>query len=208
MRKKSFKKKNELIEAALDEFITNNYDNASLNKIIKNAGISKGMFYYYFEDKEALYKYIHESAYKAEKKFFNNRMKELGENLDNKDIFEIFKIKTQMDLEFAAAHPKYLKLLLIFMKEEENENNKELIGDINNLRSQSIETGLEPLVKNSIQRGDFNKRFSEDFIIKITNYLFIHYSDIFDLERNYEHTKFIEEINEFIDFLKHGLSKE
>ena len=44
MNKNSFKGKNELIEAALDEFSSHSYENASLNKIIKTAGISKGTF--------------------------------------------------------------------------------------------------------------------------------------------------------------------
>lgn len=58
MNKNSFKRNNELIRAALDEFSIHSYENASLNKIIKNAGISKGLFYYHFDDKKALYSFI------------------------------------------------------------------------------------------------------------------------------------------------------
>ncbi len=38
------------------------------------------------------------------------------------------------------------------------------------------------MIIKAIEEGDFNKRFSKDFIIKIINHLFIHYSEIFDVE--------------------------
>ena len=45
----------ELYEAALDEFSEKSYDEASLNSIIKTAGLNKGRFYYWFSDKMDLY---------------------------------------------------------------------------------------------------------------------------------------------------------
>ena len=45
----------EVITNARTSFIENGYDGASLNEIIQKAGISKGSFYYYFEDKSDLY---------------------------------------------------------------------------------------------------------------------------------------------------------
>ena len=47
--------KSKLLEASIDEFAEKGYNDASLNAIIKAAGISKGSLYYYFEDKEDLY---------------------------------------------------------------------------------------------------------------------------------------------------------
>ena len=48
-------RKEKILDAALSEFSKNGYDNASLNSIIREAGISKGSLYYYFEDKTDLY---------------------------------------------------------------------------------------------------------------------------------------------------------
>jgi len=44
-----------ILEAARDEFSRNGFEQSSLNEILKTAGISKGSFYYYFEDKVDLY---------------------------------------------------------------------------------------------------------------------------------------------------------
>jgi len=51
-------KKQRILEAAREEFARVPYDEASINKIIKNAGISRGSFYTYFEDKNDLLRYI------------------------------------------------------------------------------------------------------------------------------------------------------
>ncbi|MDN5761642.1 MAG: TetR/AcrR family transcriptional regulator [Microlunatus sp.] len=47
-----------ILRAALDEFATHGFHDASLNRVIEAAGISKGSMYYYFEGKEDLYTYV------------------------------------------------------------------------------------------------------------------------------------------------------
>ena len=48
------------MQAALDEFATHGFHDASLNRVIDAAGISKGSMYYYFDGKEDLYAYVAE----------------------------------------------------------------------------------------------------------------------------------------------------
>lgn len=47
-----------ILQAALDEFAANGFHDASLNRIIAAAGISKGSMYYYFDGKEDLYGHV------------------------------------------------------------------------------------------------------------------------------------------------------
>jgi len=44
-----------LLEAAAQEFGAHGFDDASLNRILERAGVSKGAAYYYFDDKEDLF---------------------------------------------------------------------------------------------------------------------------------------------------------
>jgi AcrR family transcriptional regulator len=48
-------RRDRLLEAAAEEFAAHGYDRASLNKIIERLGLSKGLFYYYFDDKADLF---------------------------------------------------------------------------------------------------------------------------------------------------------
>jgi AcrR family transcriptional regulator len=47
-----------ILGAALREFAANGFGDASLNRIIDAAGISKGSMYYYFDGKEDLYAHV------------------------------------------------------------------------------------------------------------------------------------------------------
>jgi AcrR family transcriptional regulator len=44
-------KRDAILDAAAKEFATHGYDDASVNRMIVAAGMSKGSFYYYFDDK-------------------------------------------------------------------------------------------------------------------------------------------------------------
>jgi AcrR family transcriptional regulator len=47
-----------ILHAALQEFAAHGFHDASLNRVIEAAGISKGSMYYYFDGKEDLYAYV------------------------------------------------------------------------------------------------------------------------------------------------------
>src|SRR3954451_11744552 len=47
-----------IVDAALEEFAAHGFHDASLNRVIESAGISKGSMYYYFDGKEDLYAHV------------------------------------------------------------------------------------------------------------------------------------------------------
>ena len=67
---------------------------------------------------------------------------------------------------------------------------------------------LNVLIKKAIKNGDFNNRFSNDFIKKIMQYLFTNYFGIFIEEKDYELEKMLENANNFVDFIKYGLGNK
>lgn len=52
------KRRKEIINASLEEFALNDYESASLSRIISKLGLAKGSFYRYFESKLDLYTYL------------------------------------------------------------------------------------------------------------------------------------------------------
>lgn len=52
--KKGEKRKQELLEIAYRMFLSDGYENTSVDAIIQQAGIAKGTYYYYFESKEQM----------------------------------------------------------------------------------------------------------------------------------------------------------
>lgn len=52
--KKGEKRKKELLKIAYDMFLTQGYENTSVDEIIEKAQIAKGTYYYYFQSKEQM----------------------------------------------------------------------------------------------------------------------------------------------------------
>ena len=93
-------------------------------------------------------------------------------------------------------------LSLCFLKRKNEINN-----DLKSAVEGSNDLLLEQLVKNAINNGDFNKRFSNEYITKIMRYLFTNYFEIFNEEEDYELENILENAKNFVDFLKYGLGK-
>jgi AcrR family transcriptional regulator len=55
----------------LDEFSENDYANVSISRIVARAGIAKGSFYQYFENKEDLYGYLVDVIAETKTKIFS-----------------------------------------------------------------------------------------------------------------------------------------
>lgn len=203
MNEKSFERKNELLEAALDEFTRKNYETASLNTIIKNAGISKGTFYYHFHDKQSLYFFLLETAVKAKWEFINNRVKENPEYNLEKDIFDEFKLQARMGMEFAVRFPKYHQLSIMFALEKGNK----IYEDGKNTFKLDTESLIKEMIKKAIAKRELNEKFSEEFMVKILTYLLINFDEIFNLKQDFQLEKMIENLNNYVDFMKYGIGR-
>lgn len=79
-------KKKKLLDASFKEFSLNNFNDVSINRIIKEAGIPRGSFYMYFEDKKDLYFYLLEQYGEI---LVNNMKKDLIKNKG--DLFKMFQ---------------------------------------------------------------------------------------------------------------------
>jgi len=79
-------KKTKLIEAAKKEFANNLFEDASINKIIKDINMPRGSFYLYFENKEDIYNYIFTFYKNNLIKIFIDILKENNGNVFNSYI--------------------------------------------------------------------------------------------------------------------------
>lgn len=97
-------KRMRLINCAMDEFGENRFDKASTNTIVKNAGISKGLLFHYFESKEALYQYLVEFAIKSVAEPIAN---EVG--IEDRDIIRRIRKITELKVGIINKFPSLLR---------------------------------------------------------------------------------------------------
>ena len=106
-------KKQCILNAAKSEFSKVSFSESSINKIIKEAGISRGSFYMYFIDKEDLYETVIENQLKKNFKFLRDELIK-----SDGDIF-----KTYINI--------YEKLLKKVSKNKTNNFNKHILLNMN-----------------------------------------------------------------------------
>ena len=203
MKEKPFKRQEELPEAALDEFSAKTYDEASLNRIIRKAGISKGTFYYHFADKQALYLDVLEHGVQAKWKFIHEASQNGADTQGSKDIFELFKLQARLGVEFAKAFPKYHQLTKMLIKEKGNE-----IYEVARVAlSMDADLSLEALVHSALREGVFREDFSGEFILRLIAHLFSSFHDIFAEDEDLEVERMLQNLDAYVDFMRHGLER-
>ncbi|PYZ92304.1 hypothetical protein CR194_15830 [Salipaludibacillus keqinensis] len=105
------KKKQRIIDIAIDEFSTTHFYEVSINKLIKRAEISRGSFYQYFENLEDLYRHVTQLIGQA-------KMQYLQQYLHNKEakFFDKLFGLYSAGLTFAKEHPKFASIGNILFK--------------------------------------------------------------------------------------------
>ncbi|MDE5933818.1 MAG: TetR/AcrR family transcriptional regulator [Lachnospiraceae bacterium] len=80
--------KEKLIDSARAEFMEKGYAKASLRKICANAGVTTGALYFFFEDKEDLFRAIVEPPFTALVNMLQEHFREDEQILSRSDIYE------------------------------------------------------------------------------------------------------------------------
>ena len=93
-----------ITNAALEVFARNDYKHASTDDIAAKAGISKGLLFYYFRNKQSLYLYLYDYALEQV------RGQVLRQKLDGvTDFFELMHIGARAKLELLTRCPYLLE---------------------------------------------------------------------------------------------------
>lgn len=129
-----------LFDAALDEFSERSFRDASLNNILKNAGMNKGSFYYRFYDKMDIYLSLVQCMGEEKIAFLKqNEPQNIGVG-----FFDGLRQSAVTGLLFAKKHPKYNLFWKRILVEEQGV--KELINDCfgglaDNVMAEAVERG-------------------------------------------------------------------
>lgn len=100
-------KKERILESAMTEFNIHGYVGASTNNIVKNAEISKGSLFNYFENKDKLFMYIF--SYNIEKVVRN--FEENKDVLIKLNLIEAYKFFISVNIKFFTENPKVFQFL-------------------------------------------------------------------------------------------------
>lgn len=197
----SWEKANRIIEAALDEFANVSFDKASINKIIEAAGIPKGSFYQYFEDKKDLYKFIINLSIERKMESFLPLINEQKEQ-KTQDIFKIFRALYIAGIHFAKQNPKLVAIGNRFLLDVNHPVYHEIMKENGNLTNEMI-GGL--LSEESILSG-IRKDIDYELLILLLSTMSAKITELyFNLDHSETEQISLEKLDRLFHILKYGV---
>ena len=198
----SEKKREMILNTAIDEFYEYGFEKASISRIVNKAGIAKGSFYQYFEDKEDLFSFVIENARERKLIYFS----EIINSELELDFFELLRELYRASLNFLKGNPKLASI-----------NDSFLISDNNKLKDKIMNQGidksnqfLKDLLRQGIENGKVNQEIDLEFTayiitsisITLGDYCRRKYGDLIELEDK----DYYKLVDKTIDLLKHGMA--
>ncbi len=132
----SEEKQDRILNAAIKEFAYKGYQKASTNEIVKEAEISKGLLFHYFNNKKDMYLFLYSH-------FMDLSMKQILEKIDwtNKDLFKRYKNIGFLKFELFQKYPEMFNFLKSVFKEDA----PEVKSDIDKKNKQLIDSGYKDM---------------------------------------------------------------
>lgn len=141
------KRRDAILNAALKEFATKGFDEASTNVIAKESGISKGLMFHYVNSKKDLFLFLYDYCTDMINKEYFDLM-----NFNEKDIFERLRQSYLLQLELLQKHPWIFEFNKITATKSD-EINKELEERLKGKQSLCYETMFGLIDESKFREG-------------------------------------------------------
>jgi len=185
----SKEKKKRIFDAAVQEFSIRRFSDASINQIIKNAGIPKGSFYQYFADKEDIYLYMVEEMSKNTHEIIGNQ--EVSN--PNAGFFETIMQRAEDTLKLGKIRPEYTKIGAL------------TVIDNSDFMLQLLKASNEKYIKmieRDKQRGLIKPEIDSEVVIKMI-YIFIFNEYLYS---GFDEIRYLKKVEGAIQILKQGIA--
>lgn len=186
----------ELKEAAVDEFALKRYEDASLNDILRKAGMSKGSFYHHFGDKFGLYLAMIDIIAQKKLSFFYPLMER---QLDTNDFFGTLKALMRTTAEFMLVDERLHHLSNRLMEESDDFRSR-----LYSFFGVDYYQAFNAWVYQAVQSGQVNSRFPPEFVVRIVEIMF---ANIHKLISNGEPEHLLQTAYQVVDLIQYGISK-
>jgi len=148
----SEEKRSRILHSAIDEFSSTGFSNANINEIARNAGVSIGSMYNYFNSKEDLFLTLINHAYQKLEEAISNV------NLQDGDIFEKLERLVRAAQDHAKKNRKMIQIYLDMTSEGLTSLSKRLSRKMETISAEFYHRLIINAQKNGIIRNDVDEK--------------------------------------------------
>ncbi|KAA9021566.1 TetR/AcrR family transcriptional regulator [Niallia endozanthoxylica] len=197
-------KQDRIVNAAMKEFSQKGYDLASTNQIVKEAGISKGLLFHYFQNKKQLYLFLFDYGYDRIVEEFYQKI-----DLTQMDFFKRTREAVMIKMELLTVYPDIFK----FMEEALLEDSAEIKVELEKKKKEFIEINMEKFFE-GVDYSKFREDVDLKIVLKIITFTLEKLSDeaLFKAKlsptHEFDYEKIRMEAEDYFDVLMKGFYKQ
>ncbi|MEA4847545.1 MAG: TetR/AcrR family transcriptional regulator [Clostridiaceae bacterium] len=186
----------ELYEAALNEFAQKDFEDASLNSILKEANMSKGSLYHNFGDKFGLYLALMDMIVRKKTDFFADALKQRPQEFD---FFLTVKQLVKATIAFMHTDERLYQVL-----NHNLEASEEFRQQLVEIFPHSPSFGFDALVHTALEAGEIDQRYSPDFISGVFEILLEHVHRLLPPDHPGEKVESV--VSQLIELTQYGIA--
>jgi TetR/AcrR family transcriptional regulator len=185
----------QLQEAAINEFSIKNYEDASLNDILKNSGMSKGSLYHHFGDKYGLYLAMIDIIIKKKLSYFYPVMRQKVGN--SNDFFSSLKEIIKSTMDFMLADERMHHLFNRVMEESD-----EFRSRLYAFFPYDYSKNFSDYICQAVKSGQIDSRYPPEMVSRIIEILL---SNLHKLISGGDPDELISTVNQVVDIIQYGI---
>lgn len=150
-------KRSRIIDCAVEEFYQNGYRQASITRIVEAAGIAKGSFYQYFEDKADLYEHLI-SHLVVDRKMRIAAEQFSAKMLEDKPFLDIIRAVFEVQIREFLYDPKIMKIAGDFWRNRSGKVEQRILGKYEGVSGNYFSA----VIRYSKRRGEMDPLVDEE----------------------------------------------
>lgn len=194
-------KKVRLLESALMEFSHKGYEQASTNQIVKQAGLSKGMLFHFFQNKKSLFLYLAECCMQ----YFLEYMDQQKASMSHEPFQRLLDIH-QIKMGLFATEPSIYKMSIIGFIDRPAELTEDILRMEQWMQQKYHELFMNDLDLTGVRTDiPFEKMFGitlDSFEALTRTHVITHQSSVDQGLNSLQ--SLLKNLTEYIEVLKHG----
>lgn len=195
-------KQKKILAACIHEFAARGYEQASTNTMIKEAGISKGILFHYFQNKRNLFLYIVDHCFQEVLEEYNKYpLKETGDIFQRLIEFGVLKLKLY------HAYPEISKILLEALVNTPEELRLEIETKYSQLSKEFLPAFFQEVDDSKFRKGVDTTKAIQILTLFLEALGQIYLKDYQGKEQEMlqDVDKIMAEYNEYMEILKYGM---
>lgn len=191
-------KQERIINAALQVFASSGYEAASTNEIVKEAGISKGLLFHYFNNKRELFLYLYDYSLRVIREQIVDLI-----DFQERDVLARCRQIVLLTIELVRRHPQMSNFILIANEKASEPIKKELADRNQQLHALSYAKWFEDIDESRFRDGIDVQRALQLLIWFMEGYAAAHQRKHQMKEVNeIDYDTMLADFNAYIDLLK------